>query len=491
MDDPVSSPPISTAHVGKTGTPPTISIISTLTREKSQLAPPSPGLANMVGRDFLNISVGPGSRAGASRVLEDTDFDTYTDAELVKLLEELVKKTGFLEAENTLFESFLNRVAADGGVSAGGAGVGGLDGRVGETGGKGEGNGDAAADGAGGESAPTSTVTAAPGAPPATRAGVAAARKKKTDKIEKHQAPVLLTAEQKSEIATRELEELKDEIERQKEEWAKVLDNYKAEMEEIDIRMSETKKAMYEFKRDIVVGAVNPRTNKVVAERVLRYFEDRIRAKDAIIKKTRLKNSTIKLQKNKLHLQLKQKEEMGEVLHAIDFDQLQIENKQYLVKIEERNSELLKLKMTAGNTQQVLNLHKRKLQTLTQESNLLDQEIALRKELLTRLDIEADLVEKEQAQALSVNLAIREQIDEFRVPDVMDYVSIKAQQEDLKHKLKTWERKVEICSMQNARLKKMWKQMCLQAHPHSMYDGQNGGQQNRMANVPRLPPVPI
>jgi hypothetical protein len=57
-------------------------------------------------------------------------------------------------------------------------------------------------------------------------------------------------------------------------------------------------------------------------------------------------------------MQLKQKEEMGEVLHAIDFDQLQIENKQYLSKIEERNTELLKLKLTAGNTIQTLNSYK-------------------------------------------------------------------------------------------------------------------------------------
>lgn len=71
-----------------------------------------------------------------------------------------------------------------------------------------------------------------------------------------------------------------------------------------------------------------------------------------------MKNVTLKVQKNKLHQQLKQKEEMGEVLHAIDFDQLQIENKQYLLKIEERNAELLKLKMTAGNTIQILNSHK-------------------------------------------------------------------------------------------------------------------------------------
>ena len=49
---------------------------------------------------------------------------------------------------------------------------------------------------------------------------------------------------------------------------------------------------------------------------------------------------------------------MGEVLHEVDFNQLQIENKQYQEKIEERNQELLRLKLKAGNTQQVLNSYK-------------------------------------------------------------------------------------------------------------------------------------
>ena len=56
--------------------------------------------------------------------------------------------------------------------------------------------------------------------------------------------------------------------------------------------------------------------------------------------------------------QLKQKEEIGEALHAIDYDELQIENKQYLAKIDERNSELLKLKISAGNTIQTLNSYR-------------------------------------------------------------------------------------------------------------------------------------
>lgn len=44
---------------------------------------------------------------------------------------------------------------------------------------------------------------------------------------------------------------------------------------------------------------------------------------------------------------------MGEVLHVVDFDQLKIENQQYLDRIEERNTELLRLKATTGKAVQV------------------------------------------------------------------------------------------------------------------------------------------
>ena len=57
-------------------------------------------------------------------------------------------------------------------------------------------------------------------------------------------------------------------------------------------------------------------------------------------------------------LSLLQKEEMGEVLHEVDFNQLKIENQQYIEKIDERNQDLLRLKLMAGNTLQVLNTYK-------------------------------------------------------------------------------------------------------------------------------------
>ena len=50
----------------------------------------------------------------------------------------------------------------------------------------------------------------------------------------------------------------------------------------------------YEFERDIAKGAVNKRTGQVVAERMLRYIEDKVRAKDTLVGKLRLKNSTLR-----------------------------------------------------------------------------------------------------------------------------------------------------------------------------------------------------
>lgn len=360
------------------------------------------------------------------------EFDAYSDKELQALQLELSQRNTFLETETKLLNSYLERVNPT------------------TTSKQDETNQQQQATSA------THEETSKDAARREERT-----KKKKNDKHKEVDKLIQLTPEQKSEIATRELEELRDEIEKQKEEWSKIMDNLKAEMEEIEIRVAEIKKASYEYRRDIVTQAVNPRTGKVIAERILRYYDDKIKSKDAVIEKVRLKNATLKVQKNKLHLQLKQKEEMGEVLHAIDFDQLQIENKQYLTKIEERNAELMKLKMTAGNTVQILNYYKQKLQSLTKESEILRSEIITRKEILSKLTFEAEIVCEEKLKAHHHNKKLKKQIEEFRVPQVMDYVHVKAEQNELQKRLKSWERKVEIGAMQAARVKKIWTQMCL------------------------------
>jgi hypothetical protein len=170
-----------------------------------------------------------------------------------------------------------------------------------------------------------------------------------------------------------------------------------------------------------------------------------------VIEKTRLKNNALKTHMSKLQTQLLQKEEMGEVLHAIDFDQLQIENKQYLIKIEERNAELLKLKQTAGSTTLTLNAYKKKLSVLTEECSKLLREIRSRQDLLQRLTDEHQSVERERMKALKQNQLLNNQIAQYSVPAVMDYVMVKASQHDLESQVKGLQRKIEITSLQTNR----------------------------------------
>lgn len=71
-----------------------------------------------------------------------------------------------------------------------------------------------------------------------------------------------------------------------------------------------------------------------------------------LLDKVNLKNNTYKAAISKLEAQLAHKEKMGEVLHLVDFDQLKIENHQYMETIDAKNKELLQLKLASGKTVQ-------------------------------------------------------------------------------------------------------------------------------------------
>ncbi|RKP20192.1 hypothetical protein ROZALSC1DRAFT_28309, partial [Rozella allomycis CSF55] len=264
--------------------------------------------------------------------------------------------------------------------------------------------------------------------------------------------------EQKAEVSIREVEELKDEIDKEIEKWERIIDGYKAEIEEIDGRNTELKKTTIEFKKE-VLQMRNARTGKLIAERVVKYIEDQLKIKETFIEKTRLKNSTLKVQKQKLQTQLRQKEEMGEVLHAIDFDQLKIENQQYLSKIEERNNELLKLKMQAGNIAQILAKYKKELSRLMDKNSSIQNDISQRTDLIQKLEIETNQVMDARDQASKLNKHLKQQMEDFKVPEVLEYVVEKALANDLAHKMKSWQRKVDVASMTLKKEKNVLKKM--------------------------------
>eukprot|EP00842_Homolaphlyctis_polyrhiza_P006378 jgi/Hompol1/6741/HPOL_003319-RA len=149
--------------------------------------------------------------------------------------------------------------------------------------------------------------------------------------------------------------------------------------------------------------------------------------------------------------------------------------------------------MTAGKTVQILNYYKKKLQTLSSESERLRAEIAQRKDLLGKLIAEAEVVSQDKQKAERLNGWLLKQLDDYKVPDVMDYVLVKASQHELHKKLRGWERKVEIAAMQAQRMRKVWHQMSVEAEVGRKERIQAatgaGTKQRSQQTVPDLPKI--
>lgn len=254
-----------------------------------------------------------------------------------------------------------------------------------------------------------------------------------------------LTLEEKFRIAAEEAESLTKDIEQTRKTSEQNLDILRALMEETDIRTAEVKRDAYEFRRDIVVGAENPRTGKTMAEKVLKYMEDKLTQKDMLINKLLMKNQAYKSAIKKADSQLKSKSETGDNLQYIDFHQLKIENQQFVHRIEEANQELLVLKRRSGRTVKILNNMKKRLSGLTAEAKFLEDEIKERKAMLAKTEHDIVKVVEEKEAARKERKKLQAQSRQTpEMPQVVDYVTQKEEQFRLEAEKRNWERKVEL-----------------------------------------------
>ena len=260
--------------------------------------------------------------------------------------------------------------------------------------------------------------------------------------------PIRLTPSQKYDIANFVNEELIGEIESKKKTSEKIVGTLKAVLEETETRISDLKRDAYEFKRDVVVGAENPRTGKIMTEKVLKYFDDKFKHRDVIIDKLRLKNTTLKSNIQKLENQLIQKEEVGDVLHYIDFHQLQIENKQFIAKIEERNDELLLVKLSTGKTIKCLNEQKSMLNDALQSLQFSQDEIIDKRDQLDTLQSEnAEAIKNIKSERKSGDRLRQNIQDAVAMPDIADYIQQKKQMYECEVQMRDWKKRIDIHEM--------------------------------------------
>lgn len=130
------------------------------------------------------------------------------------------------------------------------------------------------------------------------------AKKANTKKKEKR---LDLKPEEKFMIVKDELKYLQEAIELGKSEAGKMLDQLQAVIKGTKEIISGVKREAFDFKRDVVVGAENEQTGKVIAEQLIKYRNKKNEEKNGIISKLKEKNATLNQQYYKVKKEIEKK----------------------------------------------------------------------------------------------------------------------------------------------------------------------------------------
>ncbi|KAL3147376.1 hypothetical protein ABBQ32_002856 [Trebouxia sp. C0010 RCD-2024] len=149
----------------------------------------------------------------------------------------------------------------------------------------------------------------------------------------------------------------------------------KATLEEKLKKSEELRATFHHFLTEIAKSAENSKTGRPLPHKVLSDYTKQEAARDAELQKVRLRHLMLKAQLAKIEHRVKQKEELAEGLHLIDFEQLKIENQSLNEKIEERNEDLVKLRKKTATTVQILTHVKEKLQFAQKEKQTMQVEL--------------------------------------------------------------------------------------------------------------------
>lgn len=405
--------------------------------EKKTSSESGDSASEKIGENVENIDTEQQADAVEEAQEEETPKETHpldaiSDQELIKLVDDLKIETKHLNLENTVFEHFLKKNDAT--LITGMA-------QVLEAAKKLQ------------QSQANKSQAAELYAPNRTKTEQSIQVSNRSDSIGKFGNTTITSLQekgprinisQKTDLVMRETEEMQVALDRFIKRSHRAKCNLRAELEEFNIRDSEVKESMETFEQTIVVEGVEKLTQRIPAEKFLRYMEEWLRSAEFTLEKMRLRTSTLFSQYSKVSSQLVLKEEIGEMLHAVDFEQLQIKNQHALKKIEEKNVHLLELKRINGRANLMLTTQKQFLQDQMNELANLKAKITATEKKTSILDEESERAEAEVEKAQAKYEEVKELSTNYAVPDVLNYIKKKANLYDRQKSTKIWSRRTHI-----------------------------------------------
>lgn len=275
--------------------------------------------------------------------------------------------------------------------------------------------------------------------------------------------PLTLTSVQRSQVASDRLQFVSKTSNAALETWGKQKGDAQAQHDESREQLKEIDDAWYKFEKSVLhvrshVG------NKFSAERIVFVSGERCKAETAMVDHLRLKSQVTKGQITSTTEELKSQDKMEESVSQVDFDQLQIKNREYVHYLSEGNALLLVEKTRVMHS---MRQHNHTMDHLNDASNIsdsLDDSVATTERMMARLAKEQGVVDNEVAAGKRLYSANKAHLEQYRVPSVVKYVEDVQTKHRSEVQMKTWVRRVQIADAQMQTHKKAWLLVTDQMH---------------------------
>ncbi|XP_034947063.1 coiled-coil domain-containing protein 113 [Chelonus insularis] len=250
-----------------------------------------------------------------------------------------------------------------------------------------------------------------------------------------------ITLSHRIEMTNKQIDEMKKQfIIREKQIGIKKM-NLTAQLDEIELRIRDIEEVKKELEYIIQNKDAESTTKKILADKFIKYMKTWMKTVTHVMDKLRLKSYSIKSQIKKIQQQLRQREEFEQTFYVIDFEALTIENQDYLKKIKTTNKELINLKKVLGRYNLKLDHFRKKLEEQRNKIDNLEKEINIKENNIDKLKKDIELF---KSKLENINQQKSKFLIDKELPDVIDFIKIQTELEEMKKTQKRIERHKNI-----------------------------------------------
>lgn len=166
-------------------------------------------------------------------------------------------------------------------------------------------------------------------------------------------------------------------VQQQTSDYDQLAHDLQTRLDDREYKANEISESFAAFKSEILSKAENTRTSKPLSKKLIKQFEVAQNKREEDLERVRLRNISMRTGLLRSERQLRNREQLAEGLHMIDFEQLKVENQTLYEKIEERTEELTKLNRKKTNTVQVLTHVREKLRFIEKTNLQLNRDLSV------------------------------------------------------------------------------------------------------------------